>query len=188
MLFVGIVWYFMADWLWKNDFYFVGKREIILVHKPAVFQERVLEQFALQNLKDVELVPQSFLQRMLAYGHLQLSFMDDSEEIYLDNVAAPAMMQYEIIRRQQAMIHRSAQDSERLEREVMNKFRNIYEENAPQPSLPYDTPEASPRPSPYLQPRPKTGEISMEQNLPPNPVMPQKAGTRPPKFPRKREP
>jgi hypothetical protein len=188
MLFVGLVWYFVADWLWKNEFYYVSNKDVMLVYKPSVFQARVLESFALQNLKDVQIVPQSLWQRMMAYGDLELSFMDGSEEAYLENVAAPSMMQYEIIRRQQALVRHGAQDTERREREVMTKFKTFYEENAPKPSLPYDNPTPSPRPSPYLQPRPKTGEISLEQPLPPNPAMPQKAGTRPPKFPRKREP
>jgi CRP-like cAMP-binding protein len=188
VLFFGLSWFFAADWLWRNDFFLLSDSHISMVKRPALFQKRQIEAIALQSVKEVMMLPPNLGQRIMAHGDLHIVLMDGDEDIYLENIARPMLMQREIIRRQQAFIRRGAQDNDRREREVLSKFKNAYEETKPMPSLPYDYPEAAPRPSPFGQPRPKTGEIQPEQNLPPNPLMPQKGSIRPPKFPRKLEP
>jgi hypothetical protein len=190
VLFFGLAWVFAADWLWRNDFFLLSDSHIILVKRPSLFQKRELEMIALQKLKEVVVLPPTLGQRIMAHGDLQIMLMDENDALYLENVAMPVVMQREIIRRQQSLVRYHAQDNDRREREVINKFKNAYEENKAGSSaaLPYEYPEIAPRPSPFGQPRPKTGEIQSEQNLPPNPLMPQKGGMRPPKFPRRREP
>lgn len=190
-LFLSLLWIYLADWGWHNDFILLSDSHLTLVERRPFWQSPYQEIIALQSIQEVQLLAPSVWQQMMGFGDLEIAFYGQEEPVYLEQMAMPLVVKNEIDTRQQALMRRGATDAAKREADVIRQFRSQFDNikpNAPAP-LPYDTFDEAPRPSPFGQPRPKTGEIQPPDiHLPPNPVVPPKTtGNRPPKFPQKRK-
>lgn len=190
---LGLLWFYAADWKWHNDFILLSETHLTLVERRPFWRGSNIEAIPLQHIQEVKLVKPSMWQQMMGFGDLEIGFFGKDEAVYLEKMAIPQIVKSEIERRQQELIRRGAVEAAKRENDALKQFRKSIGGEvglSANTGLPYETFEEAPKPSPFGQPRPKTGEIQApETNLPSNPALPPKTtGSRPPKFPQKRQP
>ncbi len=191
---VGALWFYWADWDWRNDMYIVGDDSITLIHKRPLFLQNEVDQIRLDRVENVISDSRGVLGRLFNVGDVRLSLLgaDIGDAKIFASVHKPREVQEEISRRQ-ARIKATAENREiQRQREMIGDYLAAYHQRTnpqipgnaqptqaqpgyvpPQPSYPYNQP---PQPDPYNQPAPQPDPYNRPSPSQPPPRRPQSSG------------
>ncbi len=172
VMLVGAVWFYIADWDWRNDMYIVGDETITLIHKRPLWLQNQVDKILISQVHNVESIVSGLFSSLFDVGDVQISLVGSAESAIkvFRGVPNPRAIQAEISRRQmRARTQREEADSDR-QRQLIAEYLSVYNENIA-PRL--DTAQAQPPPPPPPPPEPPE-------------IPPTHDGTRPPGIPRTR--
>lgn len=203
VIMVAGVWFYLADWDWRNDLYIVGKDSIRVIKRRPLWLANQTDQILISRVDNVTAEQRGFLDTALNVGDVRISLVgsDLGDAKVFESVYDPQRVQEEIARRQ-ARMKSSAQESElRRQREVFGEYISVYHERtggaAPVPTFDEDddldaqaTPASAARLNPLQQPYtpPRTVNPAPDQSGQGGAVPPLQDRIRPPHIPRPRKP
>jgi hypothetical protein len=167
----GVVWFYLADWDWRNDMYIVGDETITLIHKRPLWLQNQVDKILISQVHNVESVVSGLFSSLFDVGDVQISLVGSAESSVkvFRGVPNPRAIQSEISRRQmRARTQHEEADSDR-QRQLIAEYLSVYNESIA-PRLDVAQAQAQPAPPP---PPPELPEIP-----------PTHDGTRPPGIPR----
>ncbi len=169
---LSAIWFYIADWDWRNDLYIVSDDTITIIHKRPLWLRNEDDRILLSRVDNVGYDKEGFWRSLFNYGDVRISLIGADEHKVFYAVANPHEVQSEILRRQARAQRKIAEAEERSRREEFSKYMQVYHQKmsgaAPQ--------TASAPPPPSYQP------------TPPQPHTPSApAGDRPPNVPSRRQ-
>ena len=166
---IGVLWFYWADWDWRNDLYIVGDDVITLIHRRPLFLQNKEEQILLKSMDNVVSIREGFLQNLFNYGDVSISLIggDDEDAKIFRGVAKPRKVQSEIALRQAHRRNQEQWNAEKRRREEVAEYISVYHEavsgqggesspsaqSAPEPTIRRQSPpQGQPRPRDRLRP------------------------------------
>lgn len=137
---VGGVWFYLADWDWRNDLYIVGNDVVTLIHRRPLFLESTVDKVILAQVDSVVAEQNGILESLVDIGDVRLSLegADRGDVKRFARVRNPRGVQAEIARRQARA--RQIEQNQQLDqqRQVVADYLNAYHRgvtgNPPPPS------------------------------------------------------
>ena len=169
VMLVGGIWFYIADWDWRNDMYIVGDETITLIHKRPLWLQNQVDKILVSQVDNVESVVSGLFSSLFNVGDVVISLVGAAESStkVFRSVSNPREVQAEISRRQaRARMLREEAEANR-QRQLIAEYLSVYHENIA-PRL--DNAQAQPPSQPPAPPEPP----------------PTHDGTRPPGVPRVR--
>ncbi len=156
VMLVGGVWFYFADWDWRNDMYIVGDETITIIHKRPLWLQNQVDKILLSQVDNVESVVSGLFSNLSDVGDVVISLVGSAESStkVFQGVGNPREVQAEISRRQvRARTLRDEADANR-QRQIITEYLSVYHENIgprldaaqaqPDPPPPPEPPEAPP--------------------------------------------
>ncbi len=129
MLLAGL-WFYVADWDWRNDMYIVGDQTVTIIHRRPIFLQDQKDQILLAQIDNVVSNTQGFLNSIFQIGEVKLMLVgtDEKNAKRFTNVHAPQHIQQEISRRQdRAAALKQQQDAQRQQQAIID-YLSVYHE------------------------------------------------------------
>lgn len=174
MIVIGMIWFYLADWDWRNDIYIVGDEFITIIHQRPLWLQNEDDQILLESVDNVRSERTGFIRAVFDYGDVVISLIggDRGDEKIFRAVPGPQEVQAEITRRRSRAQSREAREAERRRREEIAEYLSVYHETV---NTGMDPNDIDPSVSPL---------IPQQQASPPPKQTPR--GMRPPNVPRRR--
>lgn len=99
-LVVGGVWFYLADWDWRNDLYIIGDQLITVIHRRPLWLHYQDDQILLDRIDNTIAVTGGILRTLLNYGNVKVSLIGDDKPKIFDRMPDPRRMREEISQRQ----------------------------------------------------------------------------------------
>ncbi|PJF26249.1 MAG: hypothetical protein CUN53_08670, partial [Phototrophicales bacterium] len=204
----GVVWFYIADWDWRNDTITINPQTITIIHKRPLWMQNEIDQISLTQIDNVISDVQGLVNSLLNRGEVRIFLLGAGKPKIIAPIYAPQELHAEISRRQAELKNRAQQRESQSERDAIVEYLRAYHEAnriqqaqqsqpAPPPSYanpqPLYTPPATPQ-QPARQPAPSTPPARPANTpffdptggiaAPPPP--PPGRGSRPPNIPRPR--
>jgi membrane protein YdbS with pleckstrin-like domain len=208
----GVVWFYVADWDWRNDTVTINPQTITIVHKRPLWLQNEIDQISLTQIDNVISDVQGLFNSLLNRGEVRIFLLGAGKPKIIAPIYAPQELHAEISRRQAELKNRAQQRESQSERDAIVEYLRAYHEanriqqaqqgqpapSAPPPNYanpppPY-TPPASPPPTRQPAP-PPAAPPARPANAPffdptggiaAPPPPPPGTGSRPPNIPRPR--
>ncbi len=154
-LVVGALWFYWADWDWRNDLYIIGDSTITMIHRRPLWLQSENDQVLLERVDNVVSESSGIFNRLMNFGDVRISLVGADQHKVFDDVPEPLEIQAEITRRQARLRQQKDEHAARQQREMIGEYLSLYhdmQEDAPaagQPTAP--TPEEA---NPTLPVRP----------------------------------
>lgn len=137
---VGALWVLWTVLDWRNDFFVVTNRRVILMEK-VLFISEVRSEAGLEQIQDVQTSARNAFQRMLGVGTVRLETAGATGQIQFDFVADPEAVKEEIFRqRSRSLARRRAAMRGEIRRELRRRLgleeAPLEEELPPAPARP----------------------------------------------------
>ncbi len=132
VLIVGVVWFYFADWDWRNDLFIIGTETITLVRQRPLWLQNEVERIRIAQIDNVRSEVHGLINNLIDRGNVRISLIgtDVKDAKVMDNVLDPQEIQAEISRRQ-SMLKASRQQSDiDQQREVIKEYLQTYHEIA----------------------------------------------------------
>lgn len=193
MLLIGVLWFYAADWDWRNDVFILGSDTITLIRKRPLWLQNEVERIHISQIDNVKSDMRGLLNSLLKRGSVRISLIgsDAKDAKIFDAIYDPQAVQAEVSRRQSAIkAERQINDMDQ-QRQVMKEYLQTYHqmqdrqtrEQAPAAQPPPVQPSVHQfRPPPTTPP----AEPPMMRPIPEEPPPPPRDGNRPPRIPRAR--
>jgi hypothetical protein len=163
LLVIGGLWFWWADWDWRNDMYIISDDRVTLIHRRPLWLQNEVDQVLLNRVDNVVSETSGFVDTFFRRGDVNLSLVGEGIENAkrFVKVHKPHEIQSELSRRQaRAKMQRAAQDEQR-QREAITEYLSVYHETVggqggaqPQAQQP-PAPDVSPNRSPSRQRPPR---------------------------------
>lgn len=163
VLIIGGIWFYLADWDWRNDIFRVGEDTVTLVHKRPLWLQNEIVSLRIAQIDSVLSEINGFINNVLDRGDVRISLIGSNlgDAKVLANVYMPEEIAAEISHR--IRVVKEARQREEVEREknTMLQYLRLYDEIQrggdpgqvvrpnPRPPDPY---AQSPRPNPPPRP------------------------------------
>jgi len=184
MFVIGGLWFWWADWDWRNDMYILGDEKVTLIHKRPLWLQNEVEQIRLERVDNVLSETSGLIDTMFQRGNVKLSLVGeglDKAKVF-HKVHRPHQIQAEVTRRQARARNLSDERENERQRETIQEYLSVYHEAVnDQPPPKVVKGEAVPHPSED----PEQKEPARRQNRNVRPGRRQD-GSRPPQVPRVR--
>lgn len=134
VIFIGGVWFYLADWDWRHDMYIVGTDSIRLIHRRPLWLANQVDQVLLSRVDNVTANQRGLINTLFNVGDVRISLVgaDAGEAKVFGSVFDPKGIQEEISRIQ-ARMKAAAQENElRRQREVFSEYISAYHQRAQQ--------------------------------------------------------
>ncbi|MEZ4672492.1 MAG: cyclic nucleotide-binding domain-containing protein [Anaerolineae bacterium] len=132
---VGVFWFYLGDWDWRNDMYIVGDQTITIIHRRPLFLQDEKDQILLAQVDNVVSDTRGFVNSIFQVGEVKLLLTgtDEKNAKRFTMVYAPQRIQQEISRRQDRA-NALKQESEALrQQQAIKDYLAVYHETtAPQ--------------------------------------------------------
>lgn len=199
---IAVLWFWWADWDWRNDLYMLGDEMIQIIHKRPLFLQNEDDQILLDRVDNVQSNKSGLLPSLLNYGTVTISLVggDTGDAKVLRGIPDPTGVQAEVTRRQSRARSKQAEAEERRRREEIAEYLSVYHETVqaqggtpaagspqvpPGPQGPHRMPQGPPQ-----QPPPPIQQDARPDDLDPSisPLLRRanRGGERPPNIPRRR--
>ncbi|MBK8022758.1 MAG: cyclic nucleotide-binding domain-containing protein [Chloroflexi bacterium] len=181
---VAAVWFFMADWDWRNDTLVIGLDAITITHKRPLWLQNEVERIRLLQVDKVASEKEGLINTLLNRGEIRISLLGSAakDTKIFDNVHDPESIQGEVSRRMAALRMQRQTEGVEEQRQVILDYLAAYHQmqggaqTAPpgqvQPGMSFNAPTQGN--TPYNT-----------QGGPP--AMPPSDNVRPPRVPRPRD-
>jgi membrane protein YdbS with pleckstrin-like domain len=196
---VGVVWFYMADWDWRNDTITISPQTITIVHKRPLWLQNEIDQISLTQIDNVISDVQGLFNNLLNRGEVRIFLLGAGKPKIIAPIYAPQELHAEISRRQAELKNRSQQQQSQAERDAIVEYLRAYHEanriQQAQQGQPAPPPSYASPPPPAHAPPPPSAPAARPANVPffdPNggitapPPPPATGGSRPPNIPRPR--
>ncbi len=176
VLLVGLVWFYAADWDWRNDLFIIGSETITLIRKRPLWLQNEVERIRIAQIDNVRSEVLGLTNNLLNRGNVRISLIgsDLKDAKVMDSIYDPQEVQAEISRRHSAIRTERQQNDIDQQREVIKEYLQTYHEIQ-------QTQQATQVPPSYAAPT-----ISQPQDQP-SEAPPPRDGIRPPRVPRSRQ-
>ncbi len=196
MLLIGVLWFYAADWDWRNDVFILGSDTITLIRKRPLWLQNEVERIRISQIDNVKSDMRGLSNSLLKRGSVRISLIgsDAKDAKIFDSIYDPQAIQAEISRRQSAIkAERQISDLDQ-QREVMKEYLQTYHEMQGQPTreqAPMSPTATQPPVQPSINqfrppPAPPSVEPPIMRPIPEEPPPPPRDGNRPPRIPRAR--
>lgn len=202
---MGVAWFYIADWDWRNDMYIIGDQTITIIHKRPLFLEDQKDQFSLAQIDNVVSDTTGLSNSLFQLGEVRIRLVgaDEKNAKRFTNVFSPRQIQEEISRRQESLAKNKRDNEFQRQRDVIREYLDVYHQatgQPPQGTAPFSsTPTSSANipPAPQYTVPPGISRDFTPPAVPPVPpenpatpsveppsVPPTRDGSRPPSVPR----
>ncbi|MBL8134897.1 MAG: PH domain-containing protein, partial [Anaerolineae bacterium] len=172
------LWFFLADWDWRNDLLVIGLDAITITHKRPLWLQNEVERIRLLQVDNVASEKEGFFSMLLNRGEIRISLLGASakDTKVFDNVHDPESIQGEISRRMARLRMQRQTEGVEEQRQVILDYLSAYHQmqgtaGAPgqvQPGMSFNPPtpgnaaqQGAPPPSDNIRPprvpRPRGG-------------------------------
>jgi membrane protein YdbS with pleckstrin-like domain len=197
---IGVIWFYMADWDWRNDTITITPQTITIIRKRPLWLQNEIDQISLTQIDNVISDVQGLLNSLLNRGEVRIFLLGAGKPKVIAPVYDPQELHAEISRRQAELKSRSQQQQSQAGRDAIVEYLRAYHEanrvQQAQPSQPAPAPswaDPTPPPAPPVNPpAPPARPVSVPFFDPnggitaPPPPPPGTGGSRPPNIPRPR--
>jgi hypothetical protein len=152
---IGALWFYLADWDWRNDLYIVGDETVTIIHRRPLFLQDQQDKILLAQVDNIVSSTRGFLNSLMQIGEvkLMLSGADEKNAKRFTHVHQPKTIQQEIARRQDIFREKKKQEEAQRQRQAIVEYLSVYHEsvgqnpNAYAPNAPAGAPAAYTAPS-----------------------------------------
>ncbi len=211
VLLFAVVWFYMADWDWRNDTITINPQTITIVHKRPLWLQNEIDQISLTQIDNVISDVQGLVNSLLNRGEVRIFLIGAGKPKIIAPIYAPQELHAEISRRQAELKNRAQQWEAQSERDAIVEYLRAYHEanrtqqtqqgqpapsapslgcanpppSAPPPVRPSSAPPAAPSAPPPARPT-SLPFFDPSGGIAAPPPPPPGAGSRPPNIPRPR--
>lgn len=185
---VSVLWFYAADWDWRNDFLILGQQTISLVRRRPLWLQNEVERVRLSQVDNVISEVSGIFDNLFNRGEVRITLIGSNEQKAFGKVFDPQEVQAEISRRH-AQLRAMAEEGDDLrQRQTIADYLAVYHEtvSGTTPAPPFN----APAPNFNTQNAPTTYNPTTppeERTEPPEPP-PIRDAVRPPRVPRVRPP
>lgn len=136
---VGAIWFYWADWDWRNDMYIINDETVEIVHKRPLWLQSENDQVFLNRIDNVVSDRSGLFQTLFDYGDVRLSLVgaDVGDAKVFRYVPNPQEVQAEITKRQE-MRRRQAEKREEVQRQQeIAEYLRAYHDTVGNRGAPY---------------------------------------------------
>ncbi|MBL8163096.1 MAG: cyclic nucleotide-binding domain-containing protein [Anaerolineae bacterium] len=170
---IGAIWFYLADWDWRNDLYIIGDKTITLIHRRPLWLQDQKDQVLLSQVDNVLANTQGLLNSLLKIGQVRvlLTGADNNPKVF-NWVYEPQKIQEEISRRQERAEQTRKQAEAEQYRQSIVEYLSVYHETLQGGNVPSGAqglPSAPPSAYSNLPsaPRPQTPSQVRDRSRPP---------------------
>lgn len=188
---IGVIWLYLADWDWRNDFLIISQQTLSLVRRRPLWLQNEVDRVRLAQVDNVVSEVSGLFDNLFNRGEVRITLIGSNEQKAFGKVFDPQEVQAEISRRHaqlRAMVEEG--DSQR-QRQTIADYLSVYHEtvSSPAPAPPFNAPSA---PAPNFSPQSATTTYSPytapDERAEPTEPPPIRDAVRPPRVPRVRPP
>lgn len=204
VILIGGVWFYLADWDWRNDVFIVGEQTVTIIRKRPLWLQSEIDRIRLSQIDNVISDVNGFMNNMLNRGEVRVYLIgaDAKGGKILGPLHDPQELQAEISRRQATIKTIAQQNESQASREAMADYIAAYHQTVsqgqqgttpiqpqigvPQYGAPQQTqPNLIPTQLPHVPQQPTRANPPLPtQNMGDQPPLPPRDGIRPPSVPR----
>ncbi len=183
VMLIGVVWFYLGDWDWRNDTFVLGQEAITLIRKRPLFLQNQVDKIRLTQVDNVRSDISGIVNTLLNRGNVYISLIGaESNSKMFDHVYDPQEIQAEISQRLSAIKAAQAQASSDQQRQQMLDYFAVFQQVTGQ-----DGREQSLTQPNQSQQRPYTPIAPPDEPTIPNQEPPpMRDANRPPRVPRNR--
>jgi len=135
MMALAALWFYIADWDWRNDMYIVGDQTVTIVHRRPIFLQDQKDQILLAQVDNVVSDTQGFMNSIFQIGEVKLLLTgtDEKNAKRFINVYAPQRIQQEISRRQDRAEDLKRQEDAQRQQQAIIDYLSVYHETVGTP-------------------------------------------------------
>ncbi|MGJ3240759.1 MAG: hypothetical protein ACFE0Q_18765 [Anaerolineae bacterium] len=170
-LLIGVVWFYVADWDWRHDYYMITDNNITIINQRPFWLQNESDQVLLKQVDNVVAETRGVLQQIFKYGDVRVALVGADTQKLFDNVPNPIDVQSEITRRQQRLKQRHTEEQERIQRETIGEYISLYHQSHQQGQNAPNQAQA--------QPQERQNSPNNQPSDLPNPPQPSPFGQRP---------
>lgn len=161
----GGIWFYLADWDWRNDMYIISDKTIVIIHKRPLWLADQKDQILLAQVDNVIANTKGLINSLMHIGEVRIMLTGSEKNAKLFTwVYQPGEIQQEISRRQSHAEAAKQQAEAERQRQAIVEYLSVYHEsvgggtalpvaNAAPPTAPVPTqPTAPPSNLPQVLP------------------------------------
>jgi CRP-like cAMP-binding protein len=174
---IGVFWFYLGDWDWRNDVYVVGDDAIKIIRKRPLWFQNENDQIFLSQVDNVVSDVSGPLNSLIDRGNVMLFLVgaDTNNAKTFADVHRPRAIQEEISRKQTLVKERAIQEEARRQRQSITEYLAVYHQTVAPPQSTMPSEPAPPTPPVVSPPEVNDGE---------QPPPPMRDAIRPPRVPR----
>jgi hypothetical protein len=183
-LIIGLIWFYAADWDWRNDLFIIGSETITLIRQRPLWLQNEVERIRIAQIDNVKSEVVGLFNNLLNRGSVRISLIgsDLKDAKVMDSIYDPQEVQAEISRRHAALKTERQQSDIEQQRQVIKEYLQSYHEIQQTQQMTQAVP-----PPVNEQTQPTYTPPTMKPDAPPDiPPSPTRDGIRPPRVPRAR--
>ncbi len=126
----GALWFYTADWDWRNDMYIVGDQTVTIIHRRPMFLQDQKDLILLSQVDNVVSDTHGILNSIFQIGEVRLLLTgsDEKNAKHFNSVYAPQHIQQEISRRQDRAEALKRQDDAQRQQQTIIDYLSVYHE------------------------------------------------------------
>lgn len=109
---VGMVWFWVADWDWRNDLYIIGDTVVTLLERRPFYLQYNEDQILLASVHNIEAVTAGLFRSLFDYGDVSLLLIGDEAPKVFRDVPSPIQVREELSRRQRVAAELARQEED----------------------------------------------------------------------------
>jgi membrane protein YdbS with pleckstrin-like domain len=125
---VGGLWFFWADWDWRNDVYIIGDDTISLIHRRPLWMQNEDDRILISRIDNVIVEISGLLRSAFNYGDVRLALIGDTGTKIFNDVPNPRAIQNEISARQNRLRQAAVEAEDKKRRDEIAQYIAAYDE------------------------------------------------------------
>ena len=122
----GAIWFYLADWDWRNDMLILGKETITLIHRRPMWLQNEVSRVRIIQIDNVVSDIHGLVNTLLDRGSIRISLVGSDQNLLFTKVANPNDIQMEISRRLSLIKRDSEQGSMDRQEEAALKYLQAF--------------------------------------------------------------
>lgn len=128
VLLVGTVWFYYADWDWRNDLYMIGDTSLTIIRRRPFFMQDEDNRLLLERVDNIVTERSGLLRKIFNYGNVNIALVGDEKPHVFKNVHNPQDIREEISRRRARQAQRVKEEDVRRQRAEVAEAIRLYHE------------------------------------------------------------
>jgi CRP-like cAMP-binding protein len=128
VLLFGGVWYYIADWDWRNDIVTINLQTITIIHKRPLWIENQIDRISLSQIDNVISDVQGLVNSILNRGEVRIYLIGAEKPKLIEPIYAPEEFHAEISRRQAELNNKQELERSKQQRDSIGEYLRAYHE------------------------------------------------------------